>query len=85
MVLVDGFYVWPTALMLVATVLSLGYSLRFISNVFLGPSKLGEIKKTSLEVPRFMLLAMIILTVFVVIIGIYPSLFMNLINTIPFT
>ena len=32
-----------------------------------------------------MLLAMIILTVFVVIIGIYPSLFMNLINTIPFT
>ena len=85
MIPLDGFYVWPTALMLVATILSLGYSLRFISNVFLGPSKLGEIKKKSLEVPRYMLLAMIILTVLVVIIGIYPSLFMNLINSVPFT
>ena len=32
----DSFYMIPTALMLVATVLSLAYSLRFISNVFLG-------------------------------------------------
>jgi NADH-quinone oxidoreductase subunit M len=84
MISFDGFYIWPTVFMLVATVLSLGYSLRFISNVFLGPSKLGEIKKKSLEVPRYMLAAMILLTVLVIIIGIYPGLFMNLINTVTF-
>jgi len=84
MISFDGFYIWPTVFMLVATVLSLAYSLRFISNVFLGPSKLGEIKKKSLEVPRYMLAGMIILTVLVVIVGIYPGLFMNLINTVTF-
>ena len=36
---VDSFYIIPTALMLIATVFSLAYSLRFISKVFLGQSK----------------------------------------------
>jgi formate hydrogenlyase subunit 3/multisubunit Na+/H+ antiporter MnhD subunit len=83
MIPLDSFYVWPTALMLIATVLSLAYSLRFVSSVFLGPSKMseGEGEKKSLEVPRFMLLGMIILVVLVIVIGIYPSLFMNLINS----
>lgn len=81
---IDSFYIVPTALMLIATVLSLAYSLRFVSNVFLGTSKgkegvEGEKKK--LEVPRFMQLAMIIVAVLVVVIGIYPSFFINLINT----
>ena len=35
----DPFYIIPTALMLIATVFSLAYSLRFISKVFLGQSK----------------------------------------------
>ena len=34
-----SFYIIPTALMLIATVFSLAYSLRFTSQVFLGPSK----------------------------------------------
>jgi NADH-quinone oxidoreductase subunit M len=81
---IDSFYIVPTALMLIATVLSLGYSLRFVSNVFLGTSKgkegvEGEKKK--LEVPRFMQLAMVIVAVLVVIIGFYPSFFIDLINT----
>ena len=33
---VDSFYIIPTALMLIATVISLAYMLRFTSNVFLG-------------------------------------------------
>jgi proton-translocating NADH-quinone oxidoreductase chain M len=81
---IDSFYIVPTALMLIATVLSLAYSLRFVSNVFLGTSKgkegtEGEKKK--LEVPRFMQLAMVIVAVLVVVIGFYPSFFINLINT----
>ena len=35
----DSFYMIPTALMLIATVFSLAYSLRFVSKVFLGQSK----------------------------------------------
>ena len=35
----DSFYIIPTALMLIATVFSLAYSLRFVSKVFLGQSK----------------------------------------------
>jgi NADH-quinone oxidoreductase subunit M len=80
----DGFYLIPTALMLVATVFSLAYSLRFTSHVFLGPSKNPDIiagVKKKFEVPRFMQLAMIILVVLVVVVGIYPSLFVDLINS----
>jgi len=80
---VDGFYIIPTALMLVATVFSLAYALRFTTHVFLGTSKnpaVGEGEKKKFEVPRFMQLAMVILVVLVVIVGIYPSFFVNLIN-----
>ena len=35
----DSFYIIPTALMLIATVFSLAYSLRFVCKVFLGQSK----------------------------------------------
>jgi NADH-quinone oxidoreductase subunit M len=79
-----SFYIIPTALMLVATVFSLAYALRFTTNVFLGPSKTPEAvqgAKTKFEVPRYMQLAMVILAVLVVIVGIYPSFFVNLINT----
>jgi NADH:ubiquinone oxidoreductase subunit 5 (subunit L)/multisubunit Na+/H+ antiporter MnhA subunit len=83
---IGQFFIIPTALMLIATVFSLAYSLRFTSLVFLGPSKnpiveAAESTKKKLEVPRYMQLAMIILVVLVVIIGIYPSFFVNLLNT----
>jgi len=76
----DGFYVLPTALMLVATVLSLAYALRYIRHIFLGPTKL----KKAEEVPFFMKSAMVILVVFVIVLGIWPTFFLNLITTISF-
>ncbi len=80
---VDGFYLWPTALMLVATVLSLAYSLRYVSRVFLGQGK-GNGEKKVLDVPNYMKLAMAILVVFVIILGVYPTFFVNLITTVHF-
>ena len=81
----DSFYLIPTALMLVATVLSLAYSLRFVSKVFLGQPKVTvESVKKLLDVPNYMKLAMGILVVLVVLLGIYPTFFMNLINTVSF-
>ena len=77
----DGFYLLPTALMLVATVLSLAYSLRFISNVFLGQPKN---EKKVRDIPRFMKLAMAILVILVVVLGIWPTFFVNLISTVNF-
>jgi NADH-quinone oxidoreductase subunit M len=77
----DGFYLWPTAFMLVATVLSLAYSLRYISHVFLGQAK-G--KKKIVDVPSFMKLAMAILAVLVIVLGIWPTFFVNLITTVHF-
>jgi len=80
----DSFYIVPTALMLIAAILSLAYSLRFISKVFLGPSKINENadgEKKKFEVPRFMQIAMIILAILVIIVGIYPSFFIELINS----
>ncbi|MGD0644357.1 MAG: NADH-quinone oxidoreductase subunit M [Candidatus Bathyarchaeia archaeon] len=76
-----SFYIIPTALMLIATVLSLAYSLRFISNVFFGQPK-TEAK--TIHIPKFMQAAMIFLAVLVVVIGIYPTLFLNLIGTVHF-
>jgi NADH-quinone oxidoreductase subunit M len=76
----DSFFMIPTALMLIATVLSLGYSLRFVSTVFLGVSKVPEEKK-KLEVPQYMIVAMALIAVLVVIVGIYPSFFIDLIKT----
>jgi NADH-quinone oxidoreductase subunit M len=80
----DGFFIIPTALMLIATVFSLAYSLRFTTNVFLGPSKTAapaDGAKKKFEVPRLMQIAMILLVILVVIIGVYPSFFVNLINS----
>lgn len=76
-----SFYIIPTALMLIATVLSLAYSLRFVSNVFFGQPK-TEAK--TIDVPKFMKAGMIILAVLVVVIGIYPAFFLNLIGTVHF-
>jgi formate hydrogenlyase subunit 3/multisubunit Na+/H+ antiporter MnhD subunit len=77
-----SFFIIPTALMLIATVFSLAYALRFTTQVFLGPSKNPAIaEKQKLEVPKLMQLSMAILVVFVVILGVYPSFFVDLINS----
>jgi len=79
----DGFYLIPTALMLIATVLSLAYSLRYISRVFLGQPKNGGEKKI-VDVPNWMKASMAILVVLVIVLGIWPTFFVNLISTVSF-
>ncbi len=82
----DTFFLLPTAFMLVATVLSLAYSLRFTSRVFLGTAKAKETPehKPILEVPTSMKIALAIMVVMVILIGIYPTFFLNLIQTAQF-
>ncbi len=106
---IDSFYMIPTALMLVATVFSLAYALRFISKVFLGTAQ-GEIEVVDVhsahgavhephavahaeeaahghkivDIPNYMKAALAILVVLVVLIGIYPSFFLQLIQTVAF-
>ncbi len=100
----DPFYIIPTILMLVATVFSLAYALRFVSKVFLGTAP-GEIvvdahspqtagatpEATELkhghkivDIPNYMKVSLAILVVLVVLIGIYPTFFMHLIQTATF-
>jgi NADH:ubiquinone oxidoreductase subunit 5 (subunit L)/multisubunit Na+/H+ antiporter MnhA subunit len=79
----DGFFLLPTALMLVATVLSLAYSLRYLSHVFLGQAK-NEGEKKILDVPNYMKVAMAILVILVIVLGIWPTFFVHLINTVQF-
>lgn len=83
----DAFYLIPTIFMLLATVLSLAYSLRFVNRVFLGQPKTdnsaaSEGEKKVFDVPNSMKLAMGILIVFVIVLGVYPAFFINLIKGI---
>ncbi len=101
----DPFYIIPTILMLVATVFSLAYALRFVSKVFLGPSRDDLVidagaqdahgaaavleAKTQhrhkiVDIPNYMKAALAILVVLVIIIGIYPTFFLQLIQTVTF-
>ena len=80
---VSPVYIVTTALMLVATVLSLAYALRFISNVFFGPPK-PETEAKTFKVPKFMQAGMLMLAVLVILVGIYPTFFLNLIGTVHF-
>ena len=94
----SSFYIIPTALMLIATVFSLAYSLRFVSKVFLGEPKdvhgmeeaevlttePGHEKHKIVDIPNYMKVSLAILVVLVVLIGIYPTFFINLIQTVTF-
>ena len=82
----DGFFTIPTVFMLIATVLSLAYSLRFVHKVFLGQSKTeneeGPAGKRVFNVPNSMKVALAILATFVVILGVHPTFFINLIRAV---
>jgi formate hydrogenlyase subunit 3/multisubunit Na+/H+ antiporter MnhD subunit len=97
----DSFYVIPTALMLVATVLSLAYMLRFVSKIFFGEpvdenvetaeveaaetavdGERTEKSHKGFEVPNYIKLSFAILVVLVVFVGIYPTFFIHLIQTV---
>ena len=77
---VDASYYLPTVLMLIATVFSLAYVLRYFWKIFLEAPKTPrhDIKDPHI----FMVIAMIALAVFVVILGIYPGIFIDLIHAV---
>jgi NADH-quinone oxidoreductase subunit M len=85
---VDHFYILPTVLMLVATVISLAYMLRFTWNVFLGQPRQGNVEATEvdkpLEVSNWMKASFAILVVLIILVGIYPSFLIELIQTAQF-
>jgi NADH-quinone oxidoreductase subunit M len=83
MITIDNFLLLPTALMLVATVISLAYSLRYLSHIFFGQAK-SEVKKKIVDAPNYMKAAMAILVVLVIVLGIYPRFFIDLIQTVQF-
>jgi NADH-quinone oxidoreductase subunit M len=76
----DGSYYLPTVLMLIATVFSLAYVLRYFWKVFLESPKLQ--RDNIKDPPIYMIVAMIALAAFVVILGIYPGLFIDLIHAV---
>jgi NADH-quinone oxidoreductase subunit M len=76
----DSFYILPTALMLIATVFSLAYIVRYIGHVFFEQSHAEKPEK----VPFSMRLSMAMLTVLVIVLGIWPTFLINLINTVGF-
>lgn len=90
----DSAYYLPTVLMLIATVFSLAYVLRYFWKVFLEAPKLKpEVKPIKTEdkdkqktknndPPIFIVIAMLTLAAFVVILGIYPGLFIDLIHAV---
>jgi len=76
----DGSYFLPTVLMLIATVFSLAYVLRYFWKVFLESPKL---QRDDIKDPHiFINIAMIALAAFVVILGIYPGIFIDLIYAV---
>jgi len=83
----NSFYLLPTVLMLIATIFSLAYSLRFAYRIFIAPPKAGttlDINEKKLGIPNSMKLSLLILISFVVVLGVYPGFFINLINAVGF-
>ena len=76
-VTVDSFYFWPTILLLIVTLLSLAYVLQYIARVFYGKPKADDVK----EVTFSMKFPIIFLAVLLVVIGIWPTLFVQLITS----
>jgi NADH-quinone oxidoreductase subunit M len=77
-----SFYFIPTILMLVATVFSLAYVLRYIWKVFLETPAVPAVKTEVKDPPSFMTISTILLAAFVVILGVYPRLFIDLIHAV---
>jgi proton-translocating NADH-quinone oxidoreductase chain M len=90
----DSSYYLPTILMLIATVFSLAYVLRYFWKVFLETPKLTtEVKQITTEPeteqmsknndpPIYMIISMFVLAAFVVLLGIYPGVFIDLIHAV---
>jgi len=80
--------------MLIATVFSLAYVLRYFWKIFLEtPKQSGEVEEIEIsdkteqksknnDPPIFMIISMIGLAAFVVLLGIYPGIFIDLIHAV---
>jgi formate hydrogenlyase subunit 3/multisubunit Na+/H+ antiporter MnhD subunit len=73
----DNFYYVTTAFMIVATVFSLAYILRFYWKSFLGASKIEKVEK----VPLLMEVPMVILSTIIIILGVWPGPLIELISS----
>ena len=73
----DNFYYATTAFMIVATVFSLAYILRFYWKSFLGASKIEKVEK----VPLLMEVPMVILSTIIIILGVWPGPLIELISS----
>ncbi len=71
----DPFFLWPTALALVATVLSLAYILRLFWKIFLGEPKIKNCSEASL----LMTIPSLTIAFLIILLGVHPSLFVELI------
>lgn len=92
----SAFYL-PTVLMLIATVFSLAYVLRYFWKVFLeAPVSRSEANLAETEIkekdkgvindpPVFIIIAMLSLAAFVILLGIYPGFFIDLIHAVTST
>jgi len=88
----DSSYYLPTVLMLIATVFSLGYVLRYFWKVFLGSPNIPieveattgseDKQKNNNDPPIYIIVAMLALAAFVVVLGIYPGIFIDLIHAV---
>ena len=85
---IDQFYIIPTVLMLIATVISLAYMVRFIRKIFLGQSRADttELAESTTaekikEVSTWIKLSFVLLVIFVILVGIYPTFLLDLIST----
>jgi len=78
----NSFYL-PTVLMLVATVFSLAYVLRYFWKVFLEAPK---VQRDDIKDPHiFIVIAMLALAAVVILLGIYPGIFIDLIHAVSST
>ncbi len=74
----DPFFFLPTALAIVATILSTAYALRLFWKVFLGEKK---VKKT-LEAPLIMTLPSLAVAFLIILLGVHPGAFIELIGNV---
>lgn len=73
----DSFYIVPTIIMLVVTILSLAYVLRYIARVVFGTPKSDKVH----DVPFSMKFALVLLGIFVLVLGIWPTYVISFIGT----
>ena len=78
---IDNFYYTTTALMIIATVFSLAYVLRFFWKVFLEVSRIKEVEKA----PLLMAIPMVMLSVVIIILGVWPAPLIELIGSVKFS